>query len=765
MIERSALTRDLTAFADLGTAPPEPAVCGDDLVFRLFRDGEEIELRFCDHGAGKVVERSLENDSPDRKHASYCALLASPRFGDLRRWADQQARSFPEARTEKKIPVKGRLSGDDTDRLVDVDELDDFLASRAPGQDSVRILLIDGPAGIGKTTYIESLARSRAKDFFRTRRPLILHVQSRGRVLTYFQDLIAFSLQRLRLNVTFDQFPVLVRTGLVTMAIDGFDELGDPNGYDLAWAQVNEFIDQSRGSGTMILAGRETFIDPERIRGNIRALRRDDTVDHLSLQPPEPETAKEWLIGSGEWTAETIERDAGTLIKRGSYALRPVFLGQLATREIVSLIRDSPAQNTLSFLVDLMVRREAEKLGDPVDAVMNGQQRRHYVWRLHREVARFLADDQTEALDVRVISWLAEVAADEAAPAGMPEDALGILKHRASAMAFLKNDLLPGYRRFPHSQMFHHFLADETIDTIAKDEMPKYIRRNLLGADFLTSFSDLILYHAQSDTGRVRRFFDTASGMLRSYAWIDRGVRNLGALLMAALPALDDAGDLSIRSVQVDEALIQGAAPAASISDAVVSQLDVRGSDLRDVTFDGATIATLIADDATRVSSTFPIPTRIQVEGQSSAALTDRDRIRDWLGRHGRGCADQADGSGDRADGLVPVELRRHPMMKLLGRACRIRSHSFSEDADLPFQKFTQDRWWPSVRDLLEKHEFLEETTRQTSGPKKKLLHIKRAKDLLAAEVSRSPAPDDDEIRDFFASMVAEMREAQPLEE
>ena len=764
MIDRSTLIRDLAAFADLGTDLAEPVALGDALVFRMFRDGKEIELRFHNGDTGKVIERSLETEAPVRTHASYRALLASPRFGNLGQWADYQDRSLREVQPVDHIPVKGRLSSDDPERMFDVHELDEFLVSGARSEDSVRIMLIDGPAGIGKTTFIESLASVRAKEFIRptrgTRRPLILHVQSRGRVLTYLQDLIAFSLQRLRLNVTFDQFPALVRTGLVTMAIDGFDELGDPNGYDLAWSQVNDFIDQSRGSGTLILAGRETFIDRQRIRDNIQTLRPDDTVDDLSLQLPEPTTAKEWLISGGVWTAATIENDAGMLFERGSYALRPVFLRQLATREAVSIIKDSPAQNTLSFLVDLMIRREAGKFGEPVDSVMDEQQRRRYVGLFLREVARYLADDQTEALEERVVAWLAEVAA----PAGIAEDALGILKHRAAAMAFLEKDDLHGYRRFLHSQVFHYFLADETIDTISKDEMPKYIRRNLLGADFLTSFSDLILYHAASDSDRVRRFFDAASGLLSSYSWIDRGVRNLGALLVAMLPALDDTGDLSIRSIHVDEALIQGTVPVSSIRDAFVSQLDVRGSDLRDLTFDATSIVTLIADDATRVSSSFPIPYRIQVEAShtsGSAALTDRDRIIDWLGRHGRGCTNQADDSADRSDGgLIPIELRRHPMMKLLGRACRIRSHSFTEDGDLPFQRFTQDSMWPPVRDLLKSYGFLEESDRQTSGPRKPLFHIKRAKDLVAAELSVSAETQDVEIRRFYADMATKMTES-----
>lgn len=95
MIDRSMLVRDLAAFADLGTDLPEPKVLEDVLLFRMFREGEEIELRFHDRGAGKVVERSLETKTV-RKHASYCALLATERFGNLRRWADNQSRLFRE---------------------------------------------------------------------------------------------------------------------------------------------------------------------------------------------------------------------------------------------------------------------------------------------------------------------------------------------------------------------------------------------------------------------------------------------------------------------------------------------------------------------------------------------------------------------------------------------------------------------------------------------------------------------------------------------
>ena len=183
--------------------------------------------------------------------------------------------------------------------MLTADELDDFLQPADRGEDSVQVMLIDGPAGIGKTKFIEALALARAKDYGRRRHPLVLHVQSRGRVLSCLQDLIAFSLQRLPLSVTFDQLPVLARHGLVTLAIDGFDELGDPNGYELAWSQGNGTIDEIRGAGTLILAGRETCIGLERLKSVLPVLRERDVVHGLALGPPSPEDAERWLQQEG----------------------------------------------------------------------------------------------------------------------------------------------------------------------------------------------------------------------------------------------------------------------------------------------------------------------------------------------------------------------------------------------------------------------------------------------------------------------------------
>ena len=94
MMDERTLQRDLALFADLGTDPPRmmPPHNGR-LVARMFRGGEELQLEFHANGSGKVLERPLGGGEP-RTHASYKALLASERFGNLRRWADSQRTLF-----------------------------------------------------------------------------------------------------------------------------------------------------------------------------------------------------------------------------------------------------------------------------------------------------------------------------------------------------------------------------------------------------------------------------------------------------------------------------------------------------------------------------------------------------------------------------------------------------------------------------------------------------------------------------------------------
>ena len=732
----------MTVFADLGTDGASGEQRREGFVVRLYRQGDELALVFPKDGDGEVIERC--RGGKRQTHPSYLALLASERFGNLRLWAATQKMLLREALADMQpgIPVQGAIAG--CDDLLTADRLDGFLQSAERGKDSVQVLLIDGPAGIGKTKFIEALALSRAESRQR-QRPLVLHVESRGRVLSYLQDLIAFSLQRLRLPVTFDQLPVLARHGLVTLAIDGFDELGDPSGYELAWSQVNETIGEIRGAGTLILAGRETFIGLDRLKSALPVLKERDIVHGLTLRPPTPKVAEAWLLKKG-WSKADV-KSADALLDTDSYALRPFFLGRLAEPDVVESLRERRARvaragefartSLLSILVDMMVERESRKFGDPVDRVLDSEQRLQYAHRFLREAAQYMADDQTDIIGETPLTWLV----DMAVPEGLAGEAVDLLKNRAGVMAFLANDDLPGYRRFAHSQLFNYFLSAAAIEAVGRAETPKFVRRNIFSADFLAVLVEVIRDVASVDPSRIEMFFDNARQWVRSNRSIDRGARNLGAWIIAALPTIadirDDGGTVRIGPMEVDETILRGTSPRTTLQGVFINQFDIRGADLRDLTFgDDSVLTTVIVDEGTRVSPTFPAP---QSLGRTHGFDRNQSSIGDWLDAHGRVTA---------ADEVTPSPDGRHGrMLRLVERACRNSSFWIPERAESTVDKFVKDPLWPEVLRLLKAHDFIREGNFGASGRESRFVHIRQSSQLLAND------PKDRNVVRFYEAV------------
>jgi hypothetical protein len=473
-----AIVNDLSMFADLGTSAPQLVEASGSYVIRLVRDGVPVTVTIA--ADGRVRER-IEAD--ERKHASFRALLASPNWANLGKWADSQRTLLQDRVAGDTIPVTGSIA-----HSQDVGGVDLIDRALIPEGNSPRtqVLLIDGPAGIGKTSLIRSLAHKRAINFRRDQRPLILHVESRGRMLQNITDLMAFSLQTLRLSVTYDQVPVLVRHGLVTLAIDGFDELGDPNGYDLAWAQVNDLVVEARGQGQIILAGRETFIGRERMKKALTAI--DENVDLLeafTLRPIEPTAAREWLAEKG-WTEDLLSSEtASSLFERESYALRPFFLSELARDGVAEQIQNGDIGDLLSFLITAMIDREAQKFGKDIEAVTTSESRAEFVIRVMEEVARDLAENQSNAIPSDTLTWIAEISAEDIVPSSLS----GILKNRSGVLAFLKDDDRRGYKNFAHEQVYNYFPLALRSVLFRREKYP-----SLLGEIFsVPIFSNLFL--------------------------------------------------------------------------------------------------------------------------------------------------------------------------------------------------------------------------------------------------------------------------------
>jgi NACHT domain len=720
----NALIDELAVFADVGTVPPKQESYGNSTILRFVKNGEPVALRFEEDGS--VFER--RGGGEEEKHSSYRALLASDGFANLRVWASSQYDFLRQTVDEERLlPFEGVLAAKgEAAQPTTLEAVEQHLSS--PPRDegtNIRVLLVDGPAGIGKTALIERLAYRRARDYRTTGRPLVLHVKSRGRILTYLQDLMAFSLQTLRrVPVTFDQVPVLVRHGLVVLAIDGFDELADPNGYDNAWAQVRDLAQQIEGDGALILAGRETFIGRDRLLKAVpRLATPTSNVAILTLQPVKPHTATQWLKRQG-WNDEQIKTaEDWEFFEEGSYALRPFFLAQLA--ELAGPAAEALPSYPLAFLVARMVEREATKFGEQVERSLSLPQRKQFVYDLLGEVARDMAENQTDSIDEESLRWIVELVLGQE----IDPDVSAILKNRAAVVAFLQNDDRAGRRKFAHTELFNFFLADTTISAVCKQEIPKFLRRNILGSDFLIIFGMVL---ASSRVDRVKQFLETSAPLAMSYGSIDRGGRNVGALLFAALPVANATDNFVIRAVDVDDAVITGTAQAALISNVTVNQLDAKEADVSAVRFENCNVAALVAADISRVSSSFPDVAWIElVEPGSERSIMDEKEIRAWIDRHGRLREEEQSG--------LPTKVLEHGLYRLLQRVCRVmlRQHWIRSDGDDYVTKLVADSWWGRLQELLSENGLLQvKQNKPASGPPSSFFHIRHAREILALESS-----------------------------
>ncbi len=559
-------------------------------------------------------------------------------------------------------------------------------------------------------------------------------------MLQNIMDLMAFSLQTLRLNVTYDQVPVLVRHGLIVLAIDGFDELGDPNGYELAWAQVNELVVGARGQGSILLAGRETFVGRDRLTSALQGFRPDsDDLYTFTLQPITPTLAKQWLKERG-WTDSIFSQEnVAPLFEPGSYALRPFFLVELAGEGVRDQVENGEVDDLMWFLVETMIDREATKFGDDVARVTSEEQRRNFVIRFLGEVARDLAENQTEAISNDSLMWIAELVAHETVTASL----VGILKNRASVVAFLADDDRRGYKRFSHAQLLNHFLSRITVDAILESEIPKYVRRNIFGSEFLARFVD-VTRHVAKD--RLSTFAKRAISLISEYGDQDRTRRNLAAVVLATTSTLDADFNLVLVNVAIDEALIVETACPLTLESVIITQLDAREADLRAFSFGGnCHVISLIADAGTAVPIGFPHPQRVQLPERM---LVDPTDIASWLAAR----SPHADDEISRIDQL-PARVRKHDLFKLIGRIGRYRPFWLREGDHRGFdrgaERILDDPYWPKLRDTLIKHELVTVRDVQASGSGGRFFHVRRKSDLLAKST------DDPQIAAFFNDVVA----------
>ena len=719
---------DLQLFAD----PFEEFKSGsraDGWTASFIRKGEEVSIQRESNGA----IRTLAGPGQPR-YRNFKGLLVSETFANLERLASAQMHRVANLADpvtgdlKEFLPVAGEIrrnSGPDDESLT-FEHVCDALERT---EDRLRVFVIDGSAGVGKSHLIERIVRRRAEPAsYKSGKPLLLHVESRGKVLTSLNDRIAGTLSSLRASFFEEELKPLIRRGMVQLAIDGFDELSDSRGYVRAWGALRDFIRDLEGKGTCVLAGRDTMLDLAAVRHGLGKTVRDDDIVFLRIQNPPADRVRTWLSNHEKWRGQravlnSLERQ----IESSEYLRRPFFISRIADLG-PDHFQDAQGE-PVAELMESIVQREGEKLTG-VSADISPEIATKLYGEVLAEVARMMMDDETNEIEIDLVELLVEeVFTDQANP-----EMVKALAQRAGTLALLEEERGDGNKRtFPHETVRSYFFARSVFDYFSEHGATTGLHRVPLGTDDFRIFNRVARRRSMSDQGRLR---ECLLSKLREPGGYDYLRSNIGGLLLSFAPLEEDGleddvlvlSHLELRDVWMAELL---GTQMINLNRCHIHRLDIRGADLGRVLFSNTEIFELLMDPFVKFGTSIPhVRSSILYEHFKERRLS-KEETTDWIARR------TTPSGGDHTE---PNERWRllEKFARISMRQYAIRSNE--DQMDPASKKIIASPMWPMLRKLLERHDRLKvDTTSPAAGPKSEWFH------LVAGEEFLNPGPESQE--------------------
>jgi hypothetical protein len=231
-----------------------------------------------------------------------------------------------------------------------------------PSKIFTTVYFVVGDAGMGKTEYLLSIARARAKSIEENPEadaPLYLFVSSTGRALSNLDDAINTSLSITRI-LNNHSAKALCRNGLLVLIVDGFDELLGSSGYDNPLGSLEGWFRDLRGRGVMVASARSAYY-MTRYRRSLSET-TDLNVDHTvaDIQPWTPENTRAFLKSYG------VQNDAlGELDERDWRLLSiPFFAKAFATWSTIPRLKSEAPTGVFQIVVEQYLDRESTKIAD-----------------------------------------------------------------------------------------------------------------------------------------------------------------------------------------------------------------------------------------------------------------------------------------------------------------------------------------------------------------------------------------------------------------
>lgn len=669
-----ALLRDLAPFSDPATNT-EIRKSNKTSLVQITRNGV-VHKYLLMHEDGTLLARH----AGDKKYVNIGSLLASSDFADIRNLTTTQSRIYRDFNIEKLITPEGELNGK---KLALQTLTRAATPSQRTAQTGLKVLLLDGSAGVGKTSLIKRLLvqRFKSKPESGSNLPPLLHIDSRGRRLSSLDEVLAQSLQLIRAKFTYDQLPSLIRHGLVQLAIDGFDELVDPEGYRDAWFALKDFFELTGFGGPIILAGRDTFFDQQEFALKMQQFDQLVEVDHARLTEVAQTRAINWLEQSGWKTSDLEDSYTSLVLREGSYTLRPYFLQELANTKGWA---DIEARNLTprAYLVERFLERECKLLSEKIS--LDEVEIKPLLTTVFEEVAAEMADTESDAVDLSFLQMTTEIAfGDRLSPTD-----LGKLRHKSGSFALLENDSRDGFRRFPHTEIKHHFLSRALVRLVVAAEPIRFLRRGVVMSDLLAIFGEQFL---TCDDLQASAFVVALQKALNRESSFDRLTDNAASLLLTTLTR-----DVADRSAMLSDLHVSNVALFGDVSDCTlerveIQRLDATEASLVDVVFNDCHIVNLHVDGTTRFGISMPTVHRLHVKNPKGTVQTlfDPVEISNWIHKHS---ARTTAKSSENVEALA-----------LLDKVCRVmlRQHVIKDHETDQYGKLLRSLYWTDIEQIL----------------------------------------------------------------
>ncbi len=679
---------DLQLFAD----PFEEfkkSVTSNGWTATFVRKGEEIAVRRDSDGTIRTLRGPGQ-----RKYRNLRGLLVSEIFANLGRLASAQmhrTRNLADPATgapKDYLPNGGEIRCGDESIELTFDSVCERLEQR---EDRLRVFVVNGVAGVGKSHLIERIVRSRAVPAsYKSGTPLLLHVESRGKVLTSLSDRIAGTLSSLRASFVEDELKPLIRRGAIQVAIDGFDELSDSRGYVRAWGALKDFIRDLRGQGTCVLAGRDTMLDGDAVHEGLGNTIGDGSVTFLHVQHPPSADVREWLSRRQDWRDRRPELN---LVKRqieeSEYLRRPFFISQLAD---LGPDRFQDAQGEpIADLMDCIIRREAEKLtgvSSDIDATLASE----LYLKVLSETARMMVDDETATVEVGLLELLVE----EVFSGYADQEMINALVQRAGALALLEKDAGEDSKRsFPHETVRSYFFAQNIFDYFPENGATVGLHRVPLSADDFRIFNRVARRKPLEEQKLLRERLRAGIRETNGYDYLRA---NIGGLLLSFAPLVEDDPPedepLVLASLELTDVWMADLLGTQQVSmvGCGIHRLDVRGADLRRVHFSGVRVNELLADPFVRFGTSVPTV--------NSLVLYRHFREVRWGGVPSEWIEQKS---------LIPERSGPDPDERwyLLERLARLSMRQYAVRTGNrrgAVRKIFDSPHWPALRELLQRH-------------------------------------------------------------